>query len=66
MPEKIEPWEIIPNTNNEREFPFQNFTPGLAMEMEKYKKIFISLAFFKKFMHVSREMGKKFNPSNPF
>jgi hypothetical protein len=59
MPEKIEPWEVIKDTNDEREFAFQNFTLGLEMEMEKYKKIFILLAFFTKFMHVSRERGKK-------
>ena len=66
MPEKIEPWEVITDTNDEREFAFQNFTPGVEMEVEKYKKIFISLAFFRKFMHVSRERGKKFKQPNPF
>jgi hypothetical protein len=59
MPEKIEPWEVITDTNDEREFAFQNFTLGLEMEMEKYKKIFILLDFFTKFMHVSRERGKE-------
>jgi hypothetical protein len=59
MPEKIDPWTVLANTTDEKEFPFQNFTPGVVMEMEKYKKIFILLDFFTKFMHVSRERGKK-------